>query len=232
MDPRANAPSSIVEWTEAEKYQNSFLIDEEDDTLEFILKNSISHGLPSHMPVSAGEGKFLNLLIKCLGVKRVLEVGTLGGYSAIWMARAIPEDGKLVTLELNETYAQVAKENIVQAGLGDKCQIIVGPAHETMTNLQPEIPFDMVFIDADKKSYPKYFREAKRLVKKGGVIIVDNVIRYGNVHDESVNDENTVGIRKLLAELKEDSSKGEIEATTIPTVGEKGFDGFLYAIRK
>ncbi|KAJ3728150.1 O-methyltransferase family 3 protein [Lentinula guzmanii] len=232
MDPRANAPSSIIEWTEAEKYQNSFLIHEEDNTLEFILKNSIAHGLPSHMPVSAGEGKFLNLLIKCLGVKRVLEVGTLGGYSAIWMAKAIPEDGQLVTLELNDTYAQVAKENIKQAGFEARCQVIVGPAHETLTNMRSDIPFDLVFIDADKKSYPKYFREAKRLVKKGGVIIVDNVIRYGNVHDEAVNDENTVGIRKLLADLKEDSRKGEIEATTIPTVGEKGFDGFLYAIRK
>ncbi|GAW04476.1 condensin complex subunit SMC2 [Lentinula edodes] len=171
MDPRANAPSSIVEWTEAEKYQNSFLIHEQDDTLEFILQNSINHGLPSHMPVSAGEGKFLNLLIKCLGVKRVLEVGTLGGYSAIWMARAIPEDGKLVTLELSETYAQVAKENITQAGFGDKCQIIVGPADETMTNLHPDIPFDMVFIDADKKSYPKYFREAKRLMRIEELVI-------------------------------------------------------------
>ncbi|KAJ3919618.1 S-adenosyl-L-methionine-dependent methyltransferase [Lentinula edodes] len=222
-----NAATSVIDWTKSDAYHNSFLIPK-DEVMEFALKNSIDKGLPD-IAVSPAQGKLLNLLAQSVGAKYILEVGTLGGYSSIWMGRALPKDGKLITLEINETHAKVAGENFAKAGLGDKCEVILGPAYESMIGLRPKIPFDLVFIDADKRSYPKYFAEAKRLVKKGGVIIVDNVVRYGQVNDMSVNDPDTVGIRELLAYIKQDK---EVEATTIATVGERAFDGFLYAIRK
>ncbi|KIK57214.1 hypothetical protein GYMLUDRAFT_229492 [Collybiopsis luxurians FD-317 M1] len=223
-----NVATSVVDWTKSDDYHNSFLI-AQDEVLDFAVKNAVDRGLPD-IAVSPAQGKFLNLVAQSIGAKRILEVGTLGGYSAIWMGRAIQaEDGVLVTLEISETHAKVAKENFTKAGLDNKCKVIVGPAHESMINLHPNEPFDLVFIDADKKSYPQYFAEAKRLVKKGGVIIFDNVVRYGKVSDLSVNDVNTVGIRNLLAALKEDK---EVEATTIATVGERGYDGFTYAVRK
>ncbi|KAJ3901018.1 O-methyltransferase-domain-containing protein [Lentinula edodes] len=209
-----NAATSVIDWTKSDAYHNSFLIPK-DEVMEFALKNSIDKGLPD-IAVSPAQGKLLNLLAQSVGAKHILEVGTLGGYSSIWMGRALPKDGKLITLEINETHAKVAGENFAKAGLGDKCEVILGPAYESMIGLR-------------RPSYPKYFAEAKRLVKKGGVIIVDNVVRYGQVNDMSVNDPDTVGIRELLAYIKQDK---EVEATTIATVGERAFDGFLYAIRK
>ncbi|KAJ3733371.1 O-methyltransferase family 3 protein [Lentinula guzmanii] len=222
-----NAATSVVDWAKSDAYHNSFLIPN-DEVLNFVVKNSVDQGLPG-IAVSPAQGKFLNLVAQSIGAKRILEVGTLGGYSSIWMGRALSEDGVLVTLEINEHHAKVARENFTKAGLDDKCEVVIGPAYESMTSLQPRIPFDLVFIDADNRSYPKYFAEAKRLVKKGGIIIVDNVVGYGQVNDLSVGDIDTVGIRDLLAYIKEDK---EIEATTIATVGERAFDGFLYAIRK
>ncbi|KAJ4481998.1 O-methyltransferase family 3 protein [Lentinula aciculospora] len=222
-----NATSSVVDWARSDAYHNSFLIPT-DKVLDFAVKNTLDQGLPD-IAVSPAQGKLLNLVAQSVGAKRILEVGTLGGYSSIWMGRTLPEDGVLITLEINETHAKVAKENFAKAGLGDKCKVVLGPAYESMTGLQPKVPFDLVFIDADKRSYPEYFVEAKRLVKQGGVIIVDNVVRYGQVHDMSVNDADTVGIRNLLAYIKADK---DVEATTIATVGERAFDGFLYALRK
>ncbi|KAJ3771120.1 O-methyltransferase family 3 protein [Lentinula raphanica] len=209
---RLYAPTSIVDWAKSDAYHNSFLISK-DQVLDSAVKNCIDHGLPAEIAVSPAH-----------------EIGTLGGYSSIWMGRAIPDDGELITLEVNETHAKVARENLANAGLEEKCKVILGPAYDSMISLQPETPFDLVFIDADKKSNVKYFTEAKRLVKKGGVIIVDNMVEYGNVSDlELVNPSGwTVGVRELLMHLKEDR---EVEATTIATVGERGFDGFLFAVR-
>ncbi|KAE9392860.1 O-methyltransferase family 3 protein [Gymnopus androsaceus JB14] len=227
---RIYAPTSIVDWAKSDAYHNSFLIPK-DDVLDAAVKNCVAQGVPAEIAVSAAHGKFLNLLVKSLGVKRILEIGTLGGYSSICMGRAIPDDGELTTLEVNETHAKVARENLANAGLEKKCKVILGPAYDSMVRLHPEVPFDLIFIDADKKSNVKYFTEAKRLVKKGGVIIVDNMVEYGNVSDLELENPSSwaLGVRNLLALLKDDD---EVEATTIATVGERGFDGFLYAVRK
>ncbi|KAE9405626.1 S-adenosyl-L-methionine-dependent methyltransferase [Gymnopus androsaceus JB14] len=223
LEAHYTAATSIVDWTKSESYHNSFLI-AKDDVLDFAVKNCIDHGLPD-IAVGATQGKLLNLIARSIGAKRILEVGTLGGYSTIWMGRALPDEGTLISLEIDEKH--------VKAGLEDKCKITVGPAGESMENLHPDVPFDLIFIDADKASYPKYFTEAKRLVKKGGVILVDNVVFFGLVSDLSVTDEDLLhfvdGTRQLLADLKGDM---EIEATTIATVGERGFDGFMYIVRK
>ncbi|KAJ3830680.1 O-methyltransferase family 3 protein [Lentinula raphanica] len=227
LQSKYNAATSVVDWAKSDAYHNSFLIHKDDD-LDFAVKNATAQGLPD-IAVSPAQGKWLSLMAQSIGAKRILEVGTLGGYSSIWMGKTLPEDGELITLEINGTHAKVARENFAKAGLAAKCKVVVGPAYESMTGLQPDVPFDLVFIDADKRSYPQYVAEAKRLVRKGGVIIVDNVVRYGLVNDLSVDDIDIVGIREMLAYIKEDK---ELDATTIATVGERAFDGFLYAIRK
>jgi len=179
--------------------------------------------------VSAAQGKFLQLQLLAIKAKRVLEVGSLGGYSAIWMARALPEDGELVALEVEKLHAEVIEENVRNAGLSSKVTVILGRAHESMKAMPASEPFDLVFIDADKPNNTNYFIEAKRLVRKGGIIIVDNVGRGGRLADENNSDAMLDGVRELLRHIKDDT---DVEATTIHTVGEKGFDGFVYAIRK
>ncbi|ESK94815.1 o-methyltransferase family 3 [Moniliophthora roreri MCA 2997] len=218
--------TTIDDWVRSDRYHNSFLLPE-DGVLENALKRSHENEFPD-IAVSAAQGRFLNLLAKSIGVKRILEVGTLGGYSTIWLGRALPEDGELITLELEEKYAQVAIANLAHAGLSDKCKVLVGPAYDSMVKLDSDKPFDFIFIDADKPSNLKYFLEAKRLVRKGGVIIVDNMVRYGRVADPEQSDDKIEGIRSLLRALKGD---GEVETTTIATVGDKGYDGFLYAVK-
>ncbi|KAJ7624464.1 O-methyltransferase [Roridomyces roridus] len=198
------------------------------EALDAARANSTAQGLPE-IAVSAAQGKFLQLLASSLGARRILEVGTLGGYSTIWLARALPPDGELTTLELSEHHANVASENIAHAGLTDRVHIVLGPAIDSMRSLPPSPPFDFIFIDADKEGYKDYFVEAKRLVRKGGVIIVDNVVRYGRVADPEYTDSRTEGIRAMLESIKGDS---EVDATTLGTVGDKGYDGFMYVVRK
>ncbi|KAJ6450800.1 O-methyltransferase-domain-containing protein [Mycena sanguinolenta] len=224
QEPKATGPE---DWARSDQYHNSFL-HTADPILDDALKHSTDNGLPE-IAVSAAQGKFLSLLASSIGAKKILEVGTLGGYSTIWLARALPADGELITLEYNEKHAKVAQENIDRAGLSSKIKIIVGLGHESMLQMHPDSPFDLIFIDADKPSNVKYFTEAKRLVRKGGVIIVDNVVRFGRVSDPEYSDANVEGVRALLRMLKDDS---DVEATTIATVGDKGYDGFVYAIRK
>ncbi|KAJ7859770.1 O-methyltransferase-domain-containing protein [Mycena olivaceomarginata] len=224
QDPK---PTTQEDWTRSDQYHNSFLLPP-DETLDAVLKHSTDSGLPE-IAVSAAQGKFLNLLASSIGAKRILEVGTLGGYSTIWLARALPADGELITLEYSEHNAKVAQENIDRAGLSSKVKIMVGLGHDSMLTLHPDPPFDLVFIDADKPSNVKYFTEAKRLVRTGGVIIVDNVVRYARVADPAHTSPNVEGVRALLHAIKGDK---EVDATTIATVGDKGYDGFLYAIRK
>ncbi|KAF8152997.1 O-methyltransferase-domain-containing protein [Crassisporium funariophilum] len=224
---QTHKPTTLEDWERSDLYHNSFLINN-DHSLDAAVKNSKDQGLPD-IAVSAAQGKFLNLLAKSISAKRILEVGTLGGYSTIWLAQAVPDDGEIVTLELSEHHAKIAHENLKVAGLDNKVTIITGPAAESLAKISSEPPFDLVFIDADKPSNVIYFQEAKRLVRKGGVIIVDNVVRYGRVADPSYTDENVEGVRNLLKAMHGDD---EVDGTTIGTVGEKGYDGFIYAIRK
>ncbi|KAJ3814637.1 O-methyltransferase family 3 protein [Lentinula aff. lateritia] len=218
--------TTIEDWARSDVYHNSFLIPQ-DSVLDAALKNSAANGLPE-IAVSISQGKFLQLHARAIQAKRILEVGTLGGYSTIWLGRALPEDGELITLEISSKHAKVAGENLSNAGLSSKCRIIVGPGYESMVDLPSEKKFDFIFIDADKPSNVKYFTEAKRLIRKGGVIIVDNVVRFGRVADPEQSDPNIEGVRSLLNALKGDK---DVDATTIATVGEKAYDGFIYAIR-
>ncbi|KAI0374807.1 O-methyltransferase family 3 protein [Pilatotrama ljubarskyi] len=210
-------------WVRSDDFHASFLIPY-DDALEHALKNSVEKGLPE-INVHAGQGKLLNLIARTIGAKRILEVGTLGGYSTIWFARGVPEDGQVVTCELKDDFAKVARENFEYAGVSEKIKILVGPAAETLQTLPSEEKFDLAFIDADKASNLTYFLQAKRVVRRGG--IVDNVIRNGTVANLDIDDENVRGVRKLLEHIKNDK---EVDATTIGTVSEKGYDGFLYAL--
>jgi len=219
--------ATYEDWTRSDKYQNSFLLSKDDD-LNAVLEYSAEQGLRD-ISVTPAQGKYLYLLAKSLGVKRYLEVGTLGGYSTIWVARALPPDGKAVTLELSEQIAKVAQENFRRTGVFDKISVLLGPASDTLKTLNADEPFDLAFIDADKVNVALYFEEAKRLVRKGGVIIVDNVIRFGRVCKPDYTDKEVESIRAVLKSIQEDD---QVEATTISTVGEKGYDGFLYAVLK
>ena len=195
-----------------------------DEVLEAALAASDAAGLPA-IAVSPPQGKFLNLTARMIGARRILEVGALGGYSAIWLARALPEGGELVTLEIDRKHAEVAKANLARAGLSDRARVIVGPALETLPTL--EGPFDLAFIDADKPSNADYFAHALRLLRPGSVIIVDNVIRKGAVIDEGSDDPAVVGVRRLNALI---ASEPRVDATAIQTVGSKGYDGFAMAL--
>ncbi|KAH9934772.1 O-methyltransferase [Fomitopsis serialis] len=214
------------DWARSDTYHNSFLL-LPDEALDFAKANGAKNGLPD-IAVSAAQGKYLDLLVRSIGAKRVLEVGTLGGYSSIWMGRALPDDGELVTLELDEKHATVASENVAHAGLADKVKIVQGAAADSLAKMPADKPFDLVFIDADKPGNLAYFLEAKRLTKNGAVIIIDNVVRRGKVADPEYTDANVEGVRKLLTHLKTDR---EVDATTISTVGEKGWDGFTYTLK-
>ncbi|GJE94173.1 O-methyltransferase family 3 protein [Phanerochaete sordida] len=212
-------------WVRSDQYHNKFLL-KDDAALEHALQNSTASGLPP-IAVSAAQGKLLYLLAKTTHAKRVLEVGTLGGYSTIWFGRALPEDGRIVTLELEEKHAKVARQNFEHAGLASKIEVRVGPAADSLKELPSSEPFDLVFIDADKPNNPTYYKEARRLTRKGSVIIVDNVVRAGLVADPAQEGEFVDGVRELLRDIQADAG---VEATTLATVGEKGYDGFTYIL--
>ncbi|HEU4462751.1 MAG TPA: O-methyltransferase [Solirubrobacterales bacterium] len=200
----------------------------EDEELRGALEAAEAAGLPS-IQVSPPQGKLLQILVRLVGAKRILEFGTLGGYSAILMARALPEDGRLVTLEARPEYAEVARRSIDAAGVGEKVEIRVGPALEALPVLEEEgvDPFDLVFIDADKVNTPNYFNWALDRTRAGGLIVADNVVRDGSLGDTNDPDEATVAQRRLHEELRGDP---RVSATTIQTVGVKGYDGFLIAL--
>lgn len=219
--------TSPADWARSDNYFESFLIPD-DPVLDATVKNCDEKGLPD-IAVSPAQGKFIYLLLRSIGAKRVLELGTLGGYSAIWLAKALPDDGEVVTMELLDHHAKVAAENVEAAGLSNKVKIIVGRAVEELEKLEPSPPFDLVFIDADKPSNPEYFKHAKRLTRPGGIIIVDNVVRQGRVSDPEYTDANAEGVRQLVHAIKTDL---DVDSTVIQTVGIKGHDGFLYALRK
>jgi predicted O-methyltransferase YrrM len=210
-------------WEQVDEYVAERLI-EPDPALTAALADSAAAGLPP-IAVSPPQGKFLRLLARIHGARSVLEIGTLGGYSTIWLAGALPPDGRLVSLEVNPEHAEVARKNVARAGFGDLVDIRVGPALDTLPTLTG--PFDLVFIDADKKNNPGYVREALRLTRPGGVIVVDNVVRDGRVVDAGDNDPNVVGTRGAYDVL---AAEPRLDATAVQTVGLKGYDGFAIAV--
>jgi len=201
---------------------------EEDEGLRGAVVAAEEAGLPA-IQVSPPQGKLLELLVRLVGARLVLEFGTLGGYSAILMARALPEDGKLISLEANPDYAEVARRSIDSAGVGEKVEVLVGPALEALPGLEEEGagPFDLVFIDADKVNTPNYFAWALDRTRPGGLIVADNVVRDGTLADERSADEATRAQRRLHEMLRDEP---RVSATTLQTVGVKGYDGFLLAL--
>lgn len=187
-------------------------------------KDSVAAGLPT-ISVSAAQGKFLHLLAQIQGAKRILELGTLGGYSTIWLARALPAGGTLVSLEIDPKHRDVAQANVARAGLSKVVEIRLGAALDSLKNLAEEKrdPFDFIFIDADKSNIPEYMGWALKLSRPGSVIIVDNVVRRGKLADPASDDASVQGVRRLHDML---SKEPRISATTIQTVGAKGYDGF------
>ncbi|OKH46218.1 methyltransferase [Calothrix sp. HK-06] len=216
-----------TQWTAVDNYINDLLV-LSDSALDATIQSTIDAELPQ-INVAPNQGKLLHILAQIQGARRILELGTLAGYSTIWLARALPADGKLITLEANLKHAKVARENIERAGLANIVEIRIGAALDTLPQLATEgqAPFDFVFIDADKANIPDYFTWALKLTRRGSVIIVDNVIRKGAVIDADSTDENVQGVRKFNTLL---AAEPRVKATTIQTVGSKGYDGLAIAL--
>lgn len=214
-------------WAAVDRYFNAHLLPP-DPALEAALAESAAAGLPA-IAVSPAQGKLLHLLARMQGARRILEIGTLGGYSTIWLARALPVDGCVITLELEPKHADVAKRNFERAGVAGKIAVRVGAAADSLAGLVAEKagPFDLIFIDADKASIAEYFAWARKLSRPGTAIVVDNVVRGGAVTDEKNADASVRGVRRF-AELL--ATERRVSATTIQTVGSKGYDGFTLAI--
>lgn len=212
-------------WSDVDDYITGSVV-RPQQALDEARRASDDGGLPP-IAVSAPQGKFLRLLARLIGARNILEIGTLGGYSTIWLAGALPDGGKLVTLELDPRHAAVALSNLTNAGLDKVTEVLVGPALETLEKL--EGPFDLTFIDADKVNTSAYFDKAVRLSRPGAVIVVDNVVRKGGLAEASSSDPNVSAMRRFHDEL---STRTDIDATTIQTVGAKGYDGFTLAVVK
>ena len=218
---------SQQQWSAVDDYIVDMLI-AADPVLTEALERNLAGGLPQH-DVSPAQGKFLHLLARMMGAKRVLEIGTLGGYSTIWLARALPSGGSIVTLEYDPKHAAIAKTNIESAGLSHMADIRVGAALDTLPVLYADGlgPFDLIFIDADKPNNPAYLDWAIKLARPGTVIIGDNVVREGAVIDASSADDRVQGVRTFFDMLGADP---RVDATALQTVGSKGWDGFTLAL--
>ncbi|MGC7102391.1 O-methyltransferase [Amycolatopsis lurida] len=210
-------------WTAVDQYLTSTLLPP-DPALTATLESSRRAGLPS-IAVSPAQGKLLHLLAKMTGAKSILEIGTLGGYSTIWLARALPADGRLVTLEYEPKHAELAKANIEAAGLADRVEVKVGAALDSLPEL--EGPFDLSFIDADKVNNPAYFKWALEYSRPGSVIVVDNVVRGGAVVQANSTDPSIQGVRALHDLI---AAEPRVDATALQTVGDKGYDGLTIAL--
>ncbi len=210
-------------WARVDDYLDELLVPH-DPVLTATLQAGIDAGLPQ-IQVSPTQGKFLYLLALIQGATRILEIGTLAGYSTIWLARALPRDGRLVSLELEAATAEVARANLRKAGLDSVAEVRVGPALDSLAALadQGGGPFDMVFIDADKENNPGYLAWALRMSRPGTVIVVDNIVRHGAVVDPASEDESVLGVRKMFDQIV---AEPRLEATGLQTVGLKGWDGF------
>lgn len=219
-------------WTAVDEYVAEQLIGE-DAALDAALAASTEAGLPA-IAVSPPQGKLLHLLARSIGARSVLEIGTLGGYSTIWLARAVGKHGRVLSLEADARYAEVARANIARAGFADTVDVRVGPALDTLASIAAggPAPFDLVFIDADKVNTPEYFGWALPRTRSGGLIVADNVIRDGTVVDADSDDPGVLGSRRFHELLEDDRSQvaQRVSATTIQTVGAKGYDGFTLAL--
>ncbi len=214
-------------WTEVDRYFSEKLLTS-DAALDAILAANRKAGLPP-IDVTPLQGKFLELLARMSGARRVLEIGVLGGYSAAWLARALPEDGTVVALELEPKHAEIARKNLESVGLAARVEIRVGPAAESLQTLVAShaAPFDLIFIDADKAGYPEYLDWSLKLSRPGTVIVGDNVVREGAVIDPKSDDPNVLGVRRFTEKL---AAEPRITATALQTVGAKKHDGLIVAV--
>jgi len=213
------------QWTAVDRYLTDLVV-RPDAALQAALESSTAAGLPA-IHVAPNQGKLLFLLAQIQGARNILEIGTLGGYSAIWMARALAPGGRLITLESDPAHADVARENIARAGLADVVEIRIGPALETLPRLAREgQAFDLIFIDADKESYPDYFTWSLNLSHRGSLIIVDNVVRKGAILNPPAGDQVLQAVRRFLEML---ATEPRVNVTVIQTVGSKGYDGLAIA---
>jgi predicted O-methyltransferase YrrM len=212
-----------ADWEHTDTYLSDLLIGN-DRATESALAANAEAGLPA-IDVSRMQGKFLHLLARAMGARTILEIGTLGGYSTIWLARAVGDEGRVTTLECEPRHAEVARANLDRAGVGGVVDIRVGPALDSLPHL--EGPFDLVFIDADKENNSNYVREALRLTRPGSVIIVDNIVRGGAIADPDQDDERVRASRDVLALF---ASEPRLDATALQTVGAKNWDGFAMAL--
>jgi predicted O-methyltransferase YrrM len=214
-------------WKAVDAYVTETIV-APDPALEAALAANTAAGLPS-IDVSAPQGKLIHLLARMMGARTALEIGTLGGYSTIWLASALPDRGRLISLEWSEKHAEVARRNIARAGLGDKVEVRTGPALETLPKIEAEGlgPFDFVFIDADKENNLAYLEWALRLSRSGTAIVVDNVVRDGEVVDAGSADTDVIGVRRMFEAM---AREPRLSATAIQTVGAKGWDGFALAV--
>ena len=215
------------EWTEVDAYLTEAIV-APDRALEEALAANAAAGLPP-IDVSASQGKLIHLLARMAGARNALEIGALGGYSTIWLARALPDDGRLITLEVSARNADLARRNVARAGLGGKVEIRTGAALNALPKIEAEGlgPFDFVFIDADKINNAAYLEWALRLSRPGTAIVVDNVVREGEVVDAASRDPDVVGVRRMFELM---AREPRLSATAIQTVGAKGWDGFALAI--
>jgi predicted O-methyltransferase YrrM len=218
---------TTFDWADVDSYLTDKLVGEMDPTAAALAANAAAN-LPA-IDVSPSQGKFLHLIARSIGARRVLEIGTLGGYSTIWLARAVGEKGAVVTLEFEPRHAEVARGNLNRAGVGERVDIRVGAALDSLSVLEAEDPepFDLVFIDADKVNNSNYVQWALRLTRPDSVIIVDNVVRNGAVADAASTDQAVKASRALIDLL---SSNPQLDSTVLQTVGSKGWDGFVYAV--
>ena len=214
-------------WAAVDRYFGDQLAPH-DEALAACVETNREAGLPS-IDVPALLGKFLELMVKISGARNVLEIGTLGGYSTIWLARALPADGQMITLELDRRHAQIARKNLERAGVLERVEIRVGPAVDALKALYDGAApaFDLIFIDADKKSLPEYLDWSLKLSRPGTVILVDNVVRDGKVLDPDSKDPDIQGVRRMTERM---AGNPRLSATAIPTVGARGYDGFAIAV--
>jgi predicted O-methyltransferase YrrM len=213
------------QWTLVDRYIEDLFVGA-DPALEGALEASAAAGLPT-IAVSPAQGKLLYVLAKAIGARRILEIGTLGGYSTIWMARALPQGGRLITLEIDPKHAAVARANFARATVSDKVDLRLGPALDLLPTLGGDGPFDLIFIDADKGGYTEYLSGAITLSRPGSLIIADNVVRDGKIVDAASTDVNVQGIRRFNDALAKET---RVAATAIQTVGAKGYDGLAVMV--